>query len=304
MFSSRSFEAQVAAVALFVLAVLARVGAQTVLTINNPSFESPLPTVFPDYTVGATDWTRTRNDVDAGTFSPAMSGVTPAPTHGVQAGYANGSGGLQQVLSTGFPAGYNYTFSVYIGYRSDEANAPHGNGAIQLGYLDGASAFVVLATRAATPMPGQFNFISGTYEAAVADQGKAITMRLIDTASVQVLFDQVQLTAAVTAIPEPARGAAVVGATTHGQRAIGTDSGAIRTASGNQRTVDAARQARRGARRSLPRVWQTCHFRRAKRGSRAQAAESRRARRERRRQWDRRGGGRSAAPSCPGGEGV
>jgi hypothetical protein len=212
MFTSRSFETYVAAVVLFACAPLSPASAQTVVTINNPSFESPPPTVFPDYTIGATDWTRTRNDVDAGTFSPATSGVTPAPIHGVQVGYANGSGGLQQVLSTGFTAGYSYTFSVYIGYRSDETNASNGNGAIQLGYLDGASAFVVLATQAATPAPGQFNFVSGTYAASVADQGRAITVRLVDTASVQVLFDQVQLTSAVTAIPEPATGAVVVGA--------------------------------------------------------------------------------------------
>lgn len=177
--------------------------AQTTIAINNPSFESPTPTLFPAYTIGATNWTQTRNDVDAGTFAPASATppVTPAPIDGVQVGYANGSGGLQQVLATGFTSGYRYTFSVYIGYRSDEVNAAVGNGAIQLGYLDGAQAFVVLATQSATPSVGQFNFVTGAYQSTLPDAGHAIAIRLVSTSSVQVLFDQVQLTA--TAIPEP-----------------------------------------------------------------------------------------------------
>jgi len=188
--------------------------AQTVIVISNPSFESPPPTVFPDYTVGATDWTRTRSDVDAGTFAPGLAAppVTPAPIHGVQVGYANGSGGLQQVLATNFAAGYTYTFSGYIGYRSDEVNAPNGSGAMQLGYLDGASVFSVLAAQAAAPVPGQFNFVTGTYLATAGDQGRAIVVRLVDTASVQVLFDQVQLSVSTSAIPEPAAVAGAMGA--------------------------------------------------------------------------------------------
>ncbi len=186
--------------------------AQTVIAIGNPGFESPPPTVFPDYTIGATGWTRTRNDIDAGTFAPGLATppVTPAPIDGVQVGYANGSGGLQQVLTTGFVAGYSYSFSVYIGFRSDETNAAVGHGAIQLGYLDGAQAFVSLASQSASPGLGQFNFVTGSYQATLADQGQSIVIRLVDTASVQVLFDHVQLTA--TAIPEPAAVAAVFGA--------------------------------------------------------------------------------------------
>ncbi len=186
--------------------------AQTVVAISNPGFESPPPTVFPDYTIGATGWTRTRNDIDAGTFAPgsATPPVTPAPIDGVQVGYANGFGGLQQVLTTGFVAGYSYSFSVYVGFRSDETNATVGQGAIQLGYFDGAQAFVTLASQSASPGLGQFNFVTGSYQATLADQGQSIVIRLVDTASVQVLFDHVQLTA--TAIPEPAAVAGVFGA--------------------------------------------------------------------------------------------
>lgn len=200
--------------ALLLIALFPRqdLAAQTVITINNPGFESPPPTVFPDYTIGATGWTRTRNDIDAGTFAPgsATPPVTPAPIDGVQVGYANGFGGLQQVLTTGFVAGYSYSFSVYIGFRSDETNATIGHGAIQLGYLDGAQAFVPLASQAASPGLGQFNFVSGSYQATLANQGQSIVIRLVDTANVQVLFDHVQLTA--TAIPEPAAVAGVFGA--------------------------------------------------------------------------------------------
>ena len=59
-----------------------RLDAQTVISISNPGFESPTPTVFPDYTVGTTGWTRIRSDIDAGTFAPGTTGVTPAPIDG------------------------------------------------------------------------------------------------------------------------------------------------------------------------------------------------------------------------------
>jgi len=180
--------------------------AQTIIPINNASFESPTPSVFPDYTVGATDWTRTRNDVDAGTFAPAVSGVTPAPIMGNQVGFANGSGGLQQVLSATFVAGNSYAFSVFIGFRSDEMNATVGNGAIQLGTFDGT--FHLLAAQAGAPTLGQFNFVSGAYQSTGADDGLAIVVRLTNPGGSQVIFDQVQLTA--TPIPEPATDAAIV----------------------------------------------------------------------------------------------
>ena len=117
-----------------------------------------------------------------------------------QVGYANGSGGLQQVLTTTFTAGYTYTFSVYIGYRSDEINATFGNGAIELGYFNGT--FTPLASQSASPLRGQFNFVTGSYQATAADQGRTLALRLSDTASVQIIFDHVELTA--SAIPEPA----------------------------------------------------------------------------------------------------
>lgn len=188
--------------------VPANLAGQTVITIANAGFESPTPTVFDDYTVGATGWTRTNNAIDAGTFAPGSSGVTPAPIDGSQVGYSNGFGGLQQVLSVTFSAGYSYTFSVYLGYRSDEINAPSGNGSIQLGYFDGT--FTPLATQTGSALPGQFNFVTGTYNATLADQGRTIALRLNDTASVQVVFDHVQLTA--TAIPEPTTVAMAMGA--------------------------------------------------------------------------------------------
>jgi hypothetical protein len=185
------------------LLLLSRVAAQTVVvTIDNASFESPPPSVFPDYTVGASGWTRLRTDIDSGTFAPGVSGVTPAPIDGSQVGYANGAGGLLQVLSTTFVANTTYNFSAYIGYRSDGGeNGPNGLGSVQIGYYSGGT-FHALGSQSGTPGLGEFDFVTGTYVAGIADQGLNIAIFLSNPGSVQVLFDQVSLTA--TAIPEPA----------------------------------------------------------------------------------------------------
>ncbi len=180
---------------------LRKLAAQTVVAVVNFSFESPTPTVFPDYTISATGWTLTRADIDAGTFAPALAtpSVLPAPIAGNQVGYANGSGGLQQILGTNFVAGQIYTYSVWIGYRSDEVNSPTGTGTIELGTFDGT--FHSLALQSATVALGQFNFVSGSYQAAPVSDGAAIVLRLTDISSSQVLFDVVGLS--FTAIPEP-----------------------------------------------------------------------------------------------------
>ncbi|MCX6951484.1 MAG: hypothetical protein NTV51_04755 [Verrucomicrobia bacterium] len=196
------------AVVVLALGLTLRLGAQTVIPVVNFSFETPTPSTFPDYTVGATGWTLTRSDIPAGTFAPTSSGVTPAPIDGNQVGYANGSGGLQQVLSTAFVAGGTYTYSVYIGNRSD-GTAPTGNATIELGYFD--TTFHPLASQSAAPALGNFDFVSGSYlQIGAPDPGQTIALRLTNTASVQIVFDRVQLT--LTSVPEPALAGAVAGA--------------------------------------------------------------------------------------------
>lgn len=193
------------AAALFFAAPLA---AQTTVFIANASFESPTPSTFPDYTVGATGWTRTSSSINAGTFSPATAGTTPAPIDGVQVGYADGFGGLQQVLTTTFLAGQTYTFSVHIGFRSDEVNSAFGTGAITLGVFSGGT-FTALSTQSVTVGRGLFSFVTGTYQATAGVQGETLALRLASTASFQTLFDQAQIS--YSAVPEPATTAALLG---------------------------------------------------------------------------------------------
>ena len=191
---------------------LSPLAAQTTITILNSSFEVPSPSVFPDYTVGATGWTRTRADINAGTFAPGLTvptPPTPAPIDGAQVGYADGSGGLQQVFTDTFAVNQLYTFSVYIGYRSDEVNSVHGTGAITLGYFD-AGAFTPLSTQSATVTLGKFNLVTGSYQTAPGAIGLPIAIQLTNLDSFQVLFDVAQLS--FTAIPEPSAYACVLGA--------------------------------------------------------------------------------------------
>ena len=202
-----AFPALASGLLLVGLVSFQKLEAQTVITIVNPSFETPPPTVFPDYTLGADGWTRTRNDTDAGTFAPS-GGLTPQPKDGSQVGYANGSGGLQQVLSTTFAVGQVYSFSVWIGYRSDDIDPLGTTGMIDLGYFDGT--FHSLSSRTDTPALGQFDFVSGAYQATAADAGRTIAVQLRNIGSAQAIYDVVQLTA--SPIPEPASVVAVFGA--------------------------------------------------------------------------------------------
>jgi hypothetical protein len=183
--------------------------AQTTIVVANSSFEAPTPTTFPDYTVGATGWTRTNPAINAGTFSPGTAGTTPAPISGTQVGYADGFGGLQQDLTDTFSTGQFYTFSVYIGFRSDEVNSPFGTGAIALGFMDSGS-FMSLGLQSTTAARGEFIFVTGSYQATAGVQGQSLALRLTSTDSYQVLFDQVQLS--VSAVPEPAAFACAIGA--------------------------------------------------------------------------------------------
>lgn len=200
---------------VFLFALLSMAGcflpsivAQTAITIANASFEVPSPSTFPDYTVGATGWTRTNPAINAGTFSPSAAGTTPLPIDGVQVGYADGFGGLQQVLTDTFAANQVYTFSAYIGFRSDEVNSTQGTGALTLGYFSGGT-FTALSSQSVVSNRGSFNFVTGTFQTSVAALGQPIALRLTSLDSFQVIFDQAQLS--VSAIPEPATYATVFG---------------------------------------------------------------------------------------------
>jgi hypothetical protein len=190
--------------------LVAPLAAQTTIAIANSSFELPTPSTYPDYTIGATDWTLTIPATNAGTFVPGYSGTTPAPIAGSQVGYADGYGGLQQVLGVTFAANQVYTYSVYIGYRSDALESvPFGTGAITLGYFE-SETFTPLSTQSTTVGRGSFSFVTGSFQPAGAALGRPIAIRLTSTDSYQVLFDQVQLS--YTAIPEPSVFALALGA--------------------------------------------------------------------------------------------
>ena len=195
---------------------LSPLSAQTIIAIANAGFESPPPSVFPDYTVGATGWTRTDATINAGTFAPGISGTAPAPIDGSQVGYADGFGGLQQVLTTTFAANQLYTFSVSIGYRSDSVNSPQGTGAISIGYLDPFGSFVSLGTQSATVGRGTFDLVTGSQLATAEALGQPIALRLSNLDSFQVLFDHAQLSFTPSAIPEPSTFAFAFGIGTMG----------------------------------------------------------------------------------------
>ena len=189
---------------------LAPLSAQTTIAISNSSFESPPPSEFPDYTAGATDWTKTNSSIPAGTFEPGFSGTLPAAIGvGSQVGYADGFGGLQQVLTESFSANQLYTFSVYIGYRSDALpSAPQGTGRITLGYF-ASGTFTALSWQSVTVNRGDFDFVSGSYQATAGALGQPIALQLTNLDSYQVLFDQAALS--FTPIPEPPVFAGVLG---------------------------------------------------------------------------------------------
>lgn len=196
--------------------LLSSLSAQTAITVLNSGFESPTPTSLPGYTVGATDWTRTRLDINSGTFAPSLAtppNPTPAPKDGSQVGYADGSGGLQQVFTETFATNQLYTFSVWIGFRSDEVNSNQGTGAITLGYFN-AGTFTPLSSQSLTVTRGNFNFVTGAYQTDGAALGQPIAIQLTSVGSYQVLFDVAQVS--FTAIPEPSALAGILGASALG----------------------------------------------------------------------------------------
>ena len=119
----------------------------------------------------------------------------------------NGFGGIQQVLAATLNSGFAYTFSVSIGYRSDELNSPTGSGSLTLGTFDG-SVFTPLASAATTVGLGSFNVVTGTYHVTDATAGQMIALQIVNTGNYQIVFDAVSLTASI--IPEPAAFAAVL----------------------------------------------------------------------------------------------
>jgi len=211
--SNRSVQVRLAVVTALAMTalLLSPLAAQTTIVVLNAGFESPTPTSLPGYTVGATDWTRTRLDINSGTFEPSLASPpnpTPAPIDGFQVGYADGSGGLQQVFTDTFAANRLYTFSVYIGFRSDELNSNQGTGAITLGYFN-AGTFTALSSQSITVTRGNFDFVTGSYQTSGAAQGMPIALQLTSIGSYQVLFDVAQLS--FTAIPEPSAFACTLG---------------------------------------------------------------------------------------------
>ena len=212
--SSRRSRTIFLAIAVGTTGFLSSLSAQTAIVVLNSGFESPTPTSLPGYTVGATYWTQTRLDINAGTFAPSLASPAnpdPLPKDGVQVGYADGSGGLRQVFTETYASSQLYTFSVWIGVRSDLMTSTQGTGAIAIGTFDaGTSTFTPFSTQTKTVNLGDFDFVSGSYQTTGASLGLPIALQLTSVGSFQVLFDQVQLS--YTAIPEPATFAGMFGA--------------------------------------------------------------------------------------------
>ncbi len=198
--------------AALVVLVFTGAKAQTIIPIQNASFETPNPPPGENYNPSATNWSPTNVAGEAGIFNASLVPTTPTPPNpgnGPQVGYANSGGGLVQQLATTYSEYTVYTFSGYIGHRADAGGTTVG--AFQIGVISGGT-FIPLASQVATVSSAQFDFVSGTYIPAREYFGLPIAVAFVNQASPQALFDDASLAASVTAIPEPATSAMLAGA--------------------------------------------------------------------------------------------
>lgn len=174
-------------------------GANTIVTVNNPSFETANA-----FTIGCVQagcffnqsgvpsWTSTG---DAGSLQPGLP-VNPYYFNNLPDGtitaYVNG-GSLSQTVGVTAQAGQTYSLVVALGLRAD-ASVFGGSftGAIQLQIGN-----TVVNGVGSQPTAGNWSDYTATYAAQQADQGQSITIRLLGN-GVQGNFDHVRLSFAPT----------------------------------------------------------------------------------------------------------
>lgn len=198
--------------ALLTVIAFAPARAQTVISITNAGFESPVLPGPTEYSEGVPSWNIYNGSSGAGVFSTALAGTTPPAIEGVQMAYVNSGITLYQVTSAVFGPNLQYSLSGYVGHRGNDTNTTSTIGAVQVGAYSGGifyPAFSVSATVTSDTLT--FSPVSGS--SLVLDSnfyGESVAIAVVNQGSSLALFDDIHLT--VTAVPEPATYVAWVGA--------------------------------------------------------------------------------------------
>ena len=209
---------------VLILALPLAAGA-TLVTVNNPSFESPItaPGNFSgSMTAGPAGWSvynagATNTDRYFGVWNPAATDSYSDPVpHGANLGVVfldNTTGiaeaGLRQVLAATLQLSTQYTLTVAVGNFDPGAGGAPWNFTGFPGYrvdLFAGSTLIGSDNNTLSPAEGRFltSTVSFTTGASHAQAGQALGIRLVSLngPGVEVNFDQVQLDA--TSVPEPA----------------------------------------------------------------------------------------------------
>ena len=186
-----------------------------VVTVNNPSFESPVYTT-PDKGINdpPASWTGV-NSFWWGTAFPLNipANITAPPDGSQQALWVNGRwpnegipAGAYQVLTSTLQANTTYMLTVDVGWPTTDTFGP--GSVINLGYGAGVGASLLTATSIVndTPTAGTWTTWTSTFVtgAAPAGLGEVLRIELMagNSGGTQTWYDDVRLTA--TAVPEPA----------------------------------------------------------------------------------------------------
>jgi len=203
--------------AFVALTLASELSGQTVIPVQNASFESPA--LAPDsFSNGATFWTDTGG---GGGNSGALSGSLANIPDGSQALFIN-SQYVYQNLGYNIVAGVTYTLSGWGGQRTNDTTVTE-----QFSLYTASGTF--LATSGVlSPATGNFVFASISYTGTGGTAGQELQIRL-EQVTGQGIFDQIQ----VTAVPEPATWALFGGVTALSvawwrRRALGHHTQAIR----------------------------------------------------------------------------
>lgn len=178
--------------------------ANTIVTVNNPSFETANPLTTGCVQAGCffnqsgvPSWTFNGG---GGSFQPGL----PVNAYyfnnlpdGTLIAYTNG-GTISQTVGVTAQAGQTYSLVVALGRRADGFSSP-----MSIELLFGNA---VVATGIGTlPTGGNWSDFTATYAAQASDAGQSITIRLAATTE-QGLFDNVRLSFAPTSVTPPGGG--------------------------------------------------------------------------------------------------
>lgn len=176
---------------------LATVGqADTVITVNNPSFETLPSGGLPNDTCGAgcffsegsiPGWATTGVD---GQFQPGTQdgNLTHFSTlsDGITSAYSNG-GTISQTVGVTVEEGVTYTLLVDLGARNDASF----DGSAEL-ILAGTGSTTDVACVGAAPTPGNWSTCTATFTGTASEVGDSITIELASSGT-QGNFDDVRL---------------------------------------------------------------------------------------------------------------